>query len=472
MNARVTESARVAPLDRLEANQPRELERLASLVSIAGISAKGFPHLEVRRSAESIAELLIDARLDRVRLFETAGHPAVFGEKIIDRSLPTILIYGHHDVMPPGREECWATPPFKGTIRDDRIYGRGTADDKGGVLAYVAAVRACLEESALPCNVKMLVEGEEEIGSPHLDELLRDERALLLSDYVVLCDTPNFDSGVPALTYRLRGNCIVDVEVRCLEQPVHSGQAGGVVPDSTMILCQLLSRLQGDDGELQIAGLQERIHIDDTQLEAMRSLPYDAKLFRKRFGLVEGVELSDESESTVWERLWARPSLTVTAIEATPIAQAANQIAAVARARLSLRTVRDLDSVEAGHLFAKAIIANAPRHAQVSARVLGGPSWWEADWRHPIFAVARRALAYGFGREPMLMGSGGSIGFVKPFADLAGKTPPLLTGVQDPLSHAHSENESLHLGDWSKAMRSAVHLFYELADFHSKRGTP
>lgn len=164
-----------------------------------------------------------------------------------------------------------------------------------------------------------------------------------------------------------------------------------------------------------------------------------------------------------WEQVWARPSLTVTAIEAVPIAAAANQLADAARARLSLRTVRDLGTIEAGELLAQAIRSYAPHGVQVGVKIVGGPSWWEADPAHPVFARARRALARGFGTEAVMMGSGGSIGFVKPFAELAGDVPPLLTGVQDPRSAAHSENESLHLGDWEKAMMSAVALFQELA---------
>ncbi|HEV7240053.1 MAG TPA: M20/M25/M40 family metallo-hydrolase [Thermoanaerobaculia bacterium] len=437
----------------------RAQRTLEQLVAIPGISAKAFPAAEVRRSAEAVAETLIEYGLHAVRLLETEGHPAVhpavYGELRVSSDAPTVLVYGHHDVQPPGRMEQWLSPPFEATLRDGRIYGRGTADDKGGFLAYLAAARTS------PCNLKFLIEGEEEIGSPHLAALLNEHRALFACDFIVLCDTPNFARGVPALTYRLRGNCIVDVEVRCLERPVHSGQGGGLVPDAIMVLCALLARLQRDDGTLAIPGLDERVHVDEPQLSAMRALPFDREQVRRDFGLRDGVLLKEQS----WHSVWARPSLTITAIEAIPIAQAANQIADAARARLSLRTVRDVGTREAGEILARALQTKVPHGAELITTIIGGPSWWDADPRHPIFAAARRALSRGYGADAVMIGSGGSIGFVKPFADLAGDVPPLLTGVQDPRSNAHSENESLDLDDWRKAMTSAAYLFEELAAY-------
>jgi acetylornithine deacetylase/succinyl-diaminopimelate desuccinylase-like protein len=428
----------------------RARKRLGELVAIPGISAAAFPASEVRRSAEATAEAVVDYGFYDVRLLETSGHPAVFGELRIAEGVPTVLIYGHHDVQPPGRVDRWTSAPFEAVIRDGRMYGRGTADDKGGFLAYLAAASACAAADALACNLKFLIEGEEEIGSPHLAALLEEHRPLFGCDFIVLCDTPNFASGVPALTYRLRGNCLVDVEVRCLERPLHSGQGGGLVPDATMILCTLLARLPA---------LAIPWRVDEGQLAAMRALPFDGDRIRRDLGVREGVELLAGS----WEHVWAQPSLAVTAIESVPLAQAANQIADAARARISIRTVRDIDTRQAGELVVRALKTDVPHGAEVQATILGGPSWWEADPRHPIFSAARRALSRGFGAEAVMIGSGGSIGFVKPFADLAGDVPPILTGVQDPLSNAHSENESLDLGDWEKAMVSAVHLFDELA---------
>jgi cysteinylglycine-S-conjugate dipeptidase len=448
------------PLDALAAGMTAARERLAQLVAIPGVSSTSFPAAEVRRSARAVAETLVEYGLDGVRLLETAGHPAVFGELRVSEAAPTVLVYGHHDVQPPGRAERWISPPFHAVIRDGRMFGRGTADDKGGFLAYLTAANACALSGSLRCNLKFIIEGEEEIGSPNLAALLDEHRALFATDSIVLCDTPNFALGIPALTYRLRGNCIVDVEVRCLERPLHSGQGGGLVPDATMILCTILSRLRREDGTIAVAGLDELVHRDESQIAAVNALAFDAERVRRDFGVLDGVRLLADS----WEPVWTRPSLTITAIEAIPVAQAANQIADAARARLSLRTVRAIDTVAAGELLVKAATSDPPHGAQVTATIVGGPSWWEADPAHRIFEAGRRALSRGFGRDAVMIGSGGSIGFVKPFAELSA-VPPLLTGVQDPQSSAHSENESLHLGHWEKAMRSAVYLFHELAEF-------
>lgn len=450
-----------AAIDALRAGFGRTRDKLAELVEVAGISAKAFPPDEVRRSAEAAAETLVEYGMSGVRLLETAGHPAVYAELHAAAEAPAVLVYGHHDVQPPGRIERWTSPPFRADVRDGRMFGRGTSDDKGGFLAYVAAAHACATAGALPCNLKLLIEGEEEIGSPHLAALLVEHRALFGCDFIVLCDTPNFARGVPAITYRLRGNCIVDVEVRCLERPVHSGQGGGLLPDAIAILCTILGRLWRDDGTPAIPELDERVAIDDGQLAALRALPFDAERIRRDFGLLDGVPLLADS----WEAVWMRPSLTITAIEAVPMASAANQITDAARARLSLRTVRDIDSREAGELLARALRPHAPRGAHVNVAVAGGPSWWEADPRHPLFDAARRALRRGFGADAVMIGSGGTIGFVKPFADLAGDVPPILTGVQDPQSNAHSENESLDLADWERAMAGAVYLYEELSQF-------
>lgn len=224
----------------------------------------------------------------------------------------------------------------------------------------------------------------------------------------------------------------------------------------------MLSRLEAEDGTLAVPGLEERVAVDDGQLAALRALPFDGDRVRRDFGLLDGVSLLADS----WERVWTRPSLAITAIEAVPMAQAANQIADAAR--LSLRTVRGLDTREAGELLARALRSHAPRGAHVEVTVAGGPSWWEADPGHPVFDAARRALGRGFGAEAVMIGSGGSIGFVKPFADLAGDVPPILTGVQDPQSNAHSENESLDLADWERAMAGAAYLFEELARFRKE----
>lgn len=444
----------------------RAKRSLIRLARIPSVSAPGFPDAEVRRSAAAFADLLRDTGMENVTLLEIPGvHPYVYGDWLRQPGAPTLVLYGHHDVVPPGRPERWSSPPFEPVERKGRLYGRGTADDKGGVLVHVAAVAAYLRAAgSLPCNVKFLIEGEEEIGSPNLARFLATYRDLLAADAVVLSDTANFDTGVPGLTYRLRGLCVVDVEVRCLERPVHSGQRGGLVPDPVQILSRLIAGLTAKDGSLDVPGLYRNVaHTGPRQRARLRRLPFDARRIARQAGLLPGVTLAGEKGYSPFETLWTRPSLTAIAFEAHPIAGSSNQILDSARARISMRTVPDMDSREAGELLVRKLTRNPPHGARVAAHVVRSTPWWQTDPEGPAFEAARRALEAGFGREAVLMGAGGSIGFVQPFSDFLKGAPCLLTGVEDPECGAHSENESLHLGDWRKCMRAAVHLYDELS---------
>ena len=446
---------------------------LVDLSRIPSISAQGFPPAEVRRSAEAVADTLRAAGLDNVQVLEIPdAHPYAYGEWLRQSGAPTILLYGHHDVQPPGRPEKWLSPPFEPTERKGRLYGRGTADDKAGVMAHVAAVASYLKSSgSLPCNVKFLVEGEEEIGSGNLGRFLEKYRGMMAADFIVLSDTANFDTGVPALTYQLRGIVQVDVEVQCLEHPLHSGMWGGPVPDPVQVLCRLIASLRGKKGELDVPGLYKDVaRPDKKQRKRLRKLPFSEKKFKKEGALLEGVKLAGEKGYSVYEQLWTRPSLTVIAMESHPILGSSNQIVDSARARLSLRTVPNMDGQKAGMLLVKKLVGEAPHGARVTARITGSTPWWTTDPEGPAFEAARRALKAGFKKETAMIGAGGSIGFVQPFADLLGGAPCLLMGVEDPACNAHSENESLHLEDWVKCMRSAVHLYDELSRVPVARG--
>jgi acetylornithine deacetylase/succinyl-diaminopimelate desuccinylase-like protein len=256
----------------------------------------------------------------------------------------------------------------------------------------------------------------------------------------------------------------VDVEVRCLERPVHSGQMGGLVPDAVQILCRMIGDLTARDGSLNVPGLYRKVVGPSVrQRTRLRRLPFRAGRFGRRAGLLPGVRLAGEKGFSPYESIWARPSLTVIALEAQPIAGSSNQILDSARARISVRTVPEMDSRKAGRLLVRKLTSRPPLGARVEARVVRSTPWWETRPEGPAFDAARRALKAGFGREAVLMGAGGSIGFVQPFSEYLKGAPCLLTGVEDPECGAHSENESLHLGDWRKCMRAAVHLYDELS---------
>jgi acetylornithine deacetylase/succinyl-diaminopimelate desuccinylase-like protein len=463
-----TNSTVKAALGYLDAHLDDFKRTLIDLSRIPGVSASGYPSAEVRRSAEAVADVLRAAGVENVRILEVEGaHPYVYGDWLHRPGAPTILLYGHHDVQPEGRHERWLSPPFEPTERNGRLYGRGTADDKAGVMAHVAAVESYLKSGAgVPCNVKFIIEGEEEIGSGNLGRFLEQYHEMMAADFIVLSDTANFDTGIPALTYQLRGIVQLDVEVQCLDHPVHSGMWGGPVPDPVQILCKLVADLTDKNGKLNIPGLYDMVAKPGAaQLKRIRTLPFNEAKFKREAGLMKGMSLGGEKGFSVYEQLWTRPSLTVIAFEARQFQGSSNQIIDAARARLSLRTVPNIDGNKAAALLKKKLTSNVPHGAKVtvSASRLNVTPWWTTDPEGPAFEAARRALKAGFKKETAMIGAGGSIGFVQPFADALGGAPCLLMGVEDPQCNAHSENESLHLGDWVKCMRSAVYLYDELS---------
>jgi acetylornithine deacetylase/succinyl-diaminopimelate desuccinylase-like protein len=438
---------------------------LRELVRVPGVSAAGFPAEDLRSSAEATATVLRRFDVENVATLETPGAPPyVYGEWRHAPGAPTVLVYGHHDVVPPGRPERWTTPPFEPAVRRGRLYGRGTADDKGGVLAWLGGFAAWRAAGGPPVNLRFLIEGEEEVGSPHLPDFLARHRGRLDADVVVLSDTANFATGVPALTWQLRGLVQVDVEVSCLERPVHSGDFGGAVPDPVQILCRIVDGLRAEDGSIDVPGLYRSVARPSPAVRGrLGRLPFSPAAFRRGAGMVRGARLDGERGFTAYEQLWTRPSLTVVAVDAPAIEGSVNQVVDSARARLSLRTVPNMDARRTGELLVRRLTRRPPAGAHVTAQVVRTTPWWTTEPSGPAFDAAMRALALGYGRKPALVGAGASIGFVRPFADALRGVPCLLTGVEDPGCAAHSEDESLHLGDWRKSMLSAVHLFAELA---------
>jgi len=304
----VNEIGTLAALARFDVHHFKQ--ELIALCRVPGVSATD--PANVRRSAEATAELLQRSGLQNVQILEADNaHPAVYAEKKSEG--PTVLFYAHHDVQPIGDRARWSHDPFDPIERDGRLYARGASDDKAGVVALIAAVASWIDP---PCNVKFFIEGEEEIGSPNLDKFLAKYRDLLQADVVVLADSPNFDTGIPALTYRLRGMCQVDVEVRTLDRPLHSGRGAGVVPDAVQILCEQLASLRLDESEVAV--------LDDDERRNLASLRFDVTRIRKDAAVRDGVELL--VNDNIPEHLWTRPAITIIAFEARPVTGAFNQI--------------------------------------------------------------------------------------------------------------------------------------------------
>ena len=461
-------SAPRSVLDAIDARFDATVEELSVLARIPGVSAEGFDPAELERSAEAVASLLFDVGLEQVEVLRIEGaHPYVVAERRSSRSdAPTALIYAHHDVQPPGRLDRWLTPAFEPTLRDDgRLYGRGVVDDKAGILLHAAALRAWLEaEGDLPIHVKVIVEGEEEIGSGHLTGFLASHRDRLDADVLVLSDTQNLATGLPSLTTSLRGIVLVDVTVRALDHPIHSGMWGGPVPDAATTLARVLAKLTDDAGDASVPGLcDDAPELDADERARLEALPFDEAEFRRDAGMLDGVRLAGDAERSVYERLWHRPALAVTALEAVPFATAANQLIDEARARVGVRVAPGQDPERIAACVSEHLRRDPPAGVQIETAVSASVPGWTTRPEGPAFAAALRALEAGFGRAPAVIGCGGTIPFVGPFSEAMGGIPQLLLGLEDPPCNAHGENESLDLDDFRKAAKASAHLLAELA---------
>ncbi|HZA27046.1 MAG TPA: dipeptidase [Actinomycetota bacterium] len=426
-----------------------DLERL---VRIPSVSAAGFDPAEVRRSAEASAEVLEQSGLGGVRLLELDGaHAAVFAEHPAPIGAPTILLYAHHDVQPQGDEAEWDSPPFEPVERDGRLFGRGTSDDKAGIAMHAAAVRA--HGGAPPVGVTTFIEGEEETGSEHLTQFFDSYGDLLRADVIVLADLANWRVGEPALTTSLRGLVDCVVEVRTLEHAVHSGMFGGPFPDAVTTLARLLATLHDERGRVAIPGLLS----DGTG----GGVDLSERELREQCGALDGV--SRIGLGTLTAQMWTMPSVSVLGIDAPQIAESANKLVPVARAKISLRIAPGDEPDRAMDALVAHLESNAPWGAEV--RVTRGakarPFALRAEG--PVFDAARAAMEEAWGVSPVDIGAGGSIPLVAAFADAFPKTPILLTGAADPDSRAHGANESLHLDDFAKACLAETLLLSRLA---------
>ena len=413
-----------------------DLERL---VRIPSVSAEGSARPRLQASAEEVARQLREAGLTNVTIANAdGGLPAVIGFRPGAPGAPTVLLYAHHDVQPVGDLGAWDSEPFEPVERDGRLYGRGAADDKAGIAVHCAAVRALGEHAGV--SIAVLVDGEEEIGSPTLPSLLAEHRERLTADVLVLADSTNWRVGVPALTTSLRGGVNVVVEVRTLRHALHNGVYGGPTPDALTALARLLATCHTDAGDVAVAGLG-RGTADPLDLTEAQ--------FRADAGVLDGVALLGSGSLT--SRLWRAPALSVVAIDAPAVDDAGLLLVPWARAKLTLRIAPGDDPVAASEALVAHLHTHAPWGAEVTVSDARPVSPYAAETTGPAYAAARAAYTEAFGERVVEIGVGGSISFVAPFAAAFPEAEILITGVEDPDTRAHGPNESLHLRDFSSA---------------------
>jgi acetylornithine deacetylase/succinyl-diaminopimelate desuccinylase-like protein len=438
--------------DRIAADMPRTTAELERLVRIPSMGYPGYDPANVRASAEATRDVLREAGVPEARLLELdGGHPAVFGEIRGPTGAPTVLLYAHHDVQPEGPLDQWDAPPFDPVVKDGRMYGRGAADDKSGIVVHAAAIRALLADGDLRVTVKVVVEGEEECSTEHLPHLVEGNADLLRADVAVIADGGNYRNGVPTLTTSIRGVTDVVVQVRVLPRAQHSGSYGGPIPDAITALSRIVASLHDENGDVAIEGLK-RFAWEGIQI------PEDE--FREESGVLGGVRLI--GSGTISDRLMAGPAVAVLGVDAPAIAGSSNQIVPVARARVSLRIAPGDDPVAARAALVRHLRDHAPWGVEVTFE---GDSGFEAghgyivDTSSPASRAAIAALEQAYGREAIELGGGGSI----PLVPMLTKTFPgievLIWGAMDDRSLIHSVNESVDLAEVERiALAEALFL--------------
>ncbi len=445
----------------VEAGLPAAVADLTDLVAIPSIAFPGFPREEVARSADAVAALFegiglfdqVSVRTATIPETGEPGMPAVLATRAAQPGRPTVLLYAHHDVQPVGDERLWETPPWELTERGGRLYGRGSSDDKGGLVAHLAALRALKQVLAdeFGVGVAVFVEGEEESGSRSFAQFLADNREQMAADVIVVADSTNWDAGTPGLTVSLRGNVRFSLTVRTLAHASHSGIYGGPVPDAMLTTIRLLNSLWDQDGAVAVAGLAS--HHGSTP-------DYDEEALRREAGLLPGVH--PIGTGSIASRIWHQPAITVTGIDAPSVLNASNTILPEISVVISARIAPGQGAREAYQALEEHLRAHAPFGAELHFSDVDFGDGFLADTSGWAIQLGRQALAEGFGVAPVELGVGGSIPFV---ADLAREFPHaqiLVTGVGDPLTRPHTPNESQDLGTLEAAILAEAWLLAQL----------
>jgi len=449
----------MSPSSWLNDNRKAATDELFEFLRIPSISARSEPKADVARAADWLAEKLTSAGMT-AEVLPTAGHPIVVGEWRNAPGAPAVLIYGHYDVQPPEPLDLWTSPAFEPTVRDGKLFARGSVDDKGQLFLHVKALEAHLAtRKKLPVNVVVIAEGEEEVGSEHLAQFVEDQQKLLAADAVVISDSAMFAPGLPSILSSLRGLAYFEINVQGAKGDLHSGSYGGAVANPAMALARILSTFHDENGHIAIEGFYDKVREWPAKIrEQMRSLPFDDKTLMEETGVSA---LSGEQGFTTLERLWTRPTCEVNGLLSGYTGEGAKTVLpAKAMAKVSCRLVPDQDPADIEKLMKAHVARVTPKGVKAEVKVLHGGRPWRAELDGPIYEAAKTALREAFGKEPVITGEGGSIPVVGDFERILG-APVLLVGFGLPGENAHAPDEWMSVENFRVGMKAMAALWDE-----------
>ena len=448
-------------IDYINVQRDRYVEELKTYLAIPSVSALPQHADDVRRCAEWTSEELKRIGLQNVRLVDTPGFPVVYGDWMGAEGAPTILFYGHYDVQPVDPLDKWISPPFEGTVRDGEIYARGAADDKGQIFMHFKAIEAHLKQrGSLPCNIRVIIEGEEEVGSDHLDAFIREHKSELAADVVVISDSPMLERGVPSICYGLRGIAYFQIDLKGTSSDLHSGSFGGAVANPAFVLAQVLAQMKDRGGRIRIPGFYDDVREPrPEEREQFKRLPFNETKYRKDIG---APKLFGESGYTTLERVWARPTFEVNGLLSGFTGEGSKTvIPATAMAKVSMRLVPDQDPGKIASLFETYLRKITPKTVELSMIRMQGGKPWMTEFDNPFVQAAARAVERGFGRTPVFNREGGSIPVVSTFQEEL-NVPSVLFGVGLPDENAHAPNEKLDLSNFHNGVIASACLYEEI----------
>ncbi len=448
-------------LDFINTHRDRYVDELKAFLAIPSISALPEHKADMQRCAEWTTEEMRRIGLQNVRVIETPGHPVVYGDWLGAEGAPTILLYGHYDVQPVDPVELWESPPFEATVRDGELYARGAVDDKGQVFMHFKAIEAHLKQNGrLPVNIKIILEGEEEVGSANLDDFVKAHKDDLAANVVVISDSPMFDRGVPSICYGLRGLIYYQIDLRGSKSDLHSGSFGGAVANPAMVIAQVLSQMKDKGGRVKIPGFYDDVRpLREEERAEFRKLPFNETRYRKELGVPR---LFGESGYSTLERTWARPTFEVNGLLAGFTGEGAKTvIPAVSMAKVSMRLVPDQDPDRIAKLFEEYVTKVAPKSVELKVTRMHGGKPWMTEFDNPFVQAAGRAIEKGFGKAPVFNREGGSIPVVATFQEILG-LPSVLFGIGLPDENSHAPNEKLDLGNFHGGVIASAYLYDEI----------